>query len=484
MSMENPDFLKEKYNLHNTKEVESAAKRAEIRTGERVPLNPSDRIQNYLNRFNEILDREDEGKRERGVEALKRVLYRKFVIKPEEIPEGYFENQRRIAREQGHGEIEITNETREALAEVVIADQKSMLDNWIGYLSSNDAPYPDWLKYYAVRSVLGMGEFDKEKKQFTKRSKGTTKPFPDLNREALAYVLDVIEKKHKGEAPNLAILEDEDKEQFEKLLAGENFAKLYALAIEKVTPTAVEQLSITEGKWIKYEKNSDPMPLVESLQGYGTGWCTAGESTAEAQLKNGDFYVYYSFDNRGNPTIPRVAIRTQEGRIAEVRGIAAEQNLDPYIGDVAQEKLKEFPDGAAYEKKSQDMKCLTVLENKMKKGQELDKEDLRFLYEMDSQIQGFGYRKDPRINELITGRDMKEDLSKVVGVPKEKISLTQEEALRGGYMFHYGDLNLGEIQSAEGLTLPESVGGHLDLRSLQSAKKNKLRKQYPHIEII
>ena len=37
--------------------------------------------------------------------------------------------------------------------------------------------------------------YDKEKKQFTSRNKETTKPFPDLNREALAYVLDALEKK-------------------------------------------------------------------------------------------------------------------------------------------------------------------------------------------------------------------------------------------------------------------------------------------------
>ena len=246
--MENPDFLKEKYGLHKSPEVESATKRAETRTGEQLSQNPSERIQNYLNRFNEILDREDPAKRERGLEALKRVLHNKFVIKPEEIPEGYFANQQRIAREQGHGDIEITAEMREQLAEVIVADQQSSLDNWIDYLASPDATYPDWLKYYATRSILGLGEFDKERKQFTRRSKGTTKPFPDLNREALAYVLDAIEKKHRGEKSSLARLEDDDKEKFDQLLQGENFAKLYAWAIEKVTPASVDQLTLTQAR--------------------------------------------------------------------------------------------------------------------------------------------------------------------------------------------------------------------------------------------
>ena len=53
-----------------------------------------------------------------------------------------------------------------------------------------------------------------------------------------------------------------------------------------------------QGEWIKYEQGSDAKPLYESLQGHGTGWCTAGESTAETQLKAGDFYVFYTKDKQ------------------------------------------------------------------------------------------------------------------------------------------------------------------------------------------
>src|SRR3989344_892563 len=248
---------------------------------------------------------------------------------------------------------------KEQLTEVIITDQESSLDKWIDYLSSPDATYPDWLKYYSIRSILNLGEYDKEKKQFTKRSNTTTKPFPDLNREALAYVLDAINQKYAGQEINLSTLEEQDKEQFAKLLSGENFAKLYAWAIEKVTPESQDLLVNTQGQWLKYHQGSDHMPLVESLQGHGTGWCTAGESTAQTQLQGGDFYVYYSLDKEGQPTIPRVAIRMQENSIAEVRGVAPEQNLDPYINDIVKVKLAEFPDGPAYEQKSSDMKLLT-----------------------------------------------------------------------------------------------------------------------------
>jgi hypothetical protein len=34
---------------------------------------------------------------------------------------------------------------------------------------------------------------------------------------------------------------------------------------------------------------------------------------------------------------------------------------------------------------------------------------------------------------------------------------------------------------AEDLTLPESIGGNLDLSSLTSAEKQELRKKFPHL---
>ena len=418
--MENLDFLKNKYNLHNTEEVEKATKRTEKRTGEKVPQNPKDQIQNYLDRFTEIIERKEPGKRERGIEAIKSVIDDKYIIKPEEIPESYYENQRRIAREQGHGDVEITDEARSQLQEVIIKDQKDSLDNWIDYLSSKDATYPDWLKYFAIRNLLGMGEYDKEKKQFTKRSKGTVKPFPDINREALAYVLDAVEKKHKG-IPN-----DKDPE-FQALLQGENFAKLYAWAIDKATPESEKGLTNIKGEWVKYRQGKDHMPLVESLQGHGTGWCTAGESTAKAQLEGGDFYVYYSEDKNGKSNVPRAAIRMQGNEIGEVRGIGADQNLDPYIGDVVKKKLTEFPDGQKYEKKEANMKLLTQIDNKTKLKQPLTKDELLFLYEVNTKIEGFGYQRDPRIEEIISQRNPKEDAPIVFECEPNQIAYSEKE---------------------------------------------------------
>ncbi|MBU3934801.1 hypothetical protein KKC00_02470 [Patescibacteria group bacterium] len=455
MSERNPAFLKGKYgDLSSSKEVTKIATHAEIETGTKVPVKPEARIQNYLDYISNSIDPKNP-RREEKLARFKQSLYDGHVIKPDQVPEAYFNTQRRLAREQGHGDVEIGREQRKQLTEVIITDQKSSLDNWTDYLASPDAVYPDWLKYWAIRSILGMGEYDKEKKQFGKRRKDTVKPFPDLDREALAYVLDAVEKKYRPQVEaqlakeeemelteadleeitpeEATIIEEEQqakrKEQkaFEKLLQGESFAKLYAWAIEKVTPASQEQLSDTRGKWIKYPKGSNHTPLVQSLQGHGTGWCTAGESTARTQLDGGDFYVFYSLDPKGKPTVPRAAIRMQENSIAEVRGVGPDQNLDPHIGTVVQDKLKEFPDGKLYEKKNADMKHLTVIDDKMKKEQELNRADLVFLYELDSPIQGFGYQKDPRVQELRQQRDPKADAPVCFDCTPSQIAHTQSE---------------------------------------------------------
>ncbi|MCK5475190.1 MAG: hypothetical protein KAI71_01225 [Candidatus Pacebacteria bacterium] len=268
-----------------------------------------------------------------------------------------------------------------------------------------------------------LSSYDKEKKSFGNRRKDTVSPFPDLNREAFSYVIDIIVKKANKEKIEI----QEDNPELQKLIQSENFGKLYAYAIEKVTPAEENELLTIEGEWMKYDKDSDHMPLVESLQGHGTGWCTVGESTAEAQLKEGDFYVYYSNDKDNNPTIPRVAIRMEGDQIGEVRGIAPDQNLDNEIQDVLDEKLSEFTDKEKYEKKTADMKFLTEIEKKISKNEELKIDDLKFLYEIDSKIEGFGHEDDPRIGEITEERDIKKDLSVIFQCQADQVALSTDK---------------------------------------------------------
>lgn len=431
-------LLKKKYNLHASPEVGAAAKRTHSRTGEKIPQDPNSQIQNYLNRFREILERPDEDDKQRGLEALKGILLDKFTTHKDEIPESYWRSQEAILRERGQqGDYQrLTKKQREQwkgeTAEAVLSDQRSSLSEWIDYLSSPDSSYiPDPMKYWVFRNVIGLSEYDNEKKEFPKRSKGTLKNFPEINQEALAYVVDAVGIKLQGKSFDFENfqydLNQEEKTRFKENLKNENFSGLYAWANEQISPIPLDLLPVTEGQWVKYEHRSDPKELVIGIRGKGTGWCTAGESTARKHLGQGDFHVYYSKDYQGNPTIPRIAIRMEQNKIAEVRGIAKKQNLDPYVGDVLREKLQEFPDREIYLKKEKDSRQLTELDNKTKNGETLSKDDLKFLYAIGSTISGFGQTRDPRINELRSGRNTNEDLLIIFDCEPQQIAHSPEE---------------------------------------------------------
>lgn len=228
-----------------------------------------------------------------------------------------------------------------------------------------------------------------------------------------------------------------------------------------------------------YAQGSDHRPLVKSLEGQNTGWCTVGESTAKLQLAKGDFHVYYSLDDKGNPTIPRIAIRMEGNELAELRGVATDQNLDPQINqsNVVSEKMKEFGSKAdMFRKKDHDMKMLNQIEVKHKNRIALNKEEIKFLYEVDSKIQGFGFGKDPRIEEIKQQRDIKDDFVIVYDhkYTRDEISLSREEALSGKAKIHVGNLDLSDLTTVTGLKLPDIIDGNLNLSRLISAEGLKL----------
>jgi hypothetical protein len=474
--------------LHTSQPVEHEVERRRMaeehkneEKRETLSKKPADKIANWLKVIEKThLDHQDDP---RILDRIKEFYYKENVIKAEEIPEATFLLEQKIARDLGHGTVEITEEFRQEKASQIINNQKKSLDKWINYLSSDDAQYPMWAKYWAFKSMLSMGKLEKREDpetkeeivQFRRRSKDTVASFPPLNPRALALTIGSISSKAennfktKEEKENIKNISTKLNDvEFKELLNSESFSKIYAQFLKEMPEYSVEGLKETRGKWVVYKQGSEPDELVESLDGHPLEWCTADADTAKTQLQGGDFHVYYSNNENGKATIPRVAIRMEGNKIAEVRGIASDQNMDPYINDVVKEKMTEFPDSKEYEKKSTDMKRLTEVETKNQKGEKLSQEDIKFLYEINDKIQGFGFEEDPRILDLIDSRDVKEDISFALGYSKDEVSVTQEEALKGGIKYHHGYLLL-ENTSASDLKLPEVIKGGLNLDELVSA---------------
>lgn len=262
------------------------------------------------------------------------------------------------------------------------------------------------------RSVTDLKQYDKEKKTYPQRSRGTVDLFPEINTDALRYIHSMLSVELRGETDRYDCdLTKEQEDKLRKWLKQENFPRLYAFANELLQPIPARLLQITEGQWVKYPQGGDPFDLFESIRGRGTGWCTIGAKNAQSELAQGDFHCYYSLDEDGNPAIPRIAIRMRGSQIFELRGIVGGQNIDPYMDDVLAKKLIEFPDRDKFFKRRADMKRLTEIERKVKKDDDLDPSDLLFLYEVDEPIESFGIHRDPRIKELRDSRDPQKDLT-------------------------------------------------------------------------
>ena len=453
------DIISKMYkDLHNSERVLHVSKESDKKR---------ERLLNYFNRLEKIHKRVSESKNKSDEKLLKGFYYDLYVIKPEDIPESYFQNQVKLARERGYGNIELTNEDKKRMTDQVIEDQKHSLDKWIEYFlyDEESKSYEMWEKYWVFQGLQNLGKYDKKTYKFSKRDKTTVYPFPPVEREFIFTTLHLMEdyiKDKKGD------------EEIKSALGSGNFKMLYEYVIKQSMLKDKLQSNTTSGKWVKYEQGSDYNILRDSLQGYYTGWCTAaGENFAKSQLAGGDFYVYYSFDNNGEAKIPRIAIRMDgKNKIGEIRGIADRQNMEPEMMPILEEKLKEFPDRDKYLKKEHDMKLLTLIDKKVNNNIELTLDELKFLYEIDSKIEGFGYEKDPRINEIKNKRNIKKDCALIFDVKEEEVALSQEEweENQNKFKIFVSDLYLYGLTSADGLVLPQSVVGNLFLDNLTSAE--------------
>ena len=348
---------------------------------------PSEKIGKYLDRLERVHEKAMNHPTDTGIRSLKKFYYNHYVIQPENISDKYWQFLDSQYFEQ-YG-IHLTERLKQQHIQTILADQKTSLDKWIDYLSSEDARfYPSWARYWAFQGMLNIGAYDNQNDVYKRRDKSTVAPFVDLNQEVLAKVIDMVVQ---------SVNQEQVEENFRQLVENGNFRKLYTFLLKQSKEKVMSDTSIA-GVWKKYDMGSDYYPLWESLQGKNTGWCTAGADTCKKQLAGGDFYVYYTYDEKGEATNPRLAIRMDgKNQIGEIRGIAKDQNIEPNFGEIVEEEIKDFPDRDKYKKRLHDTKMLTTVYNKYQNHEMLTKDDLLFIY---GNVEGCGWHNDPRLNEL------------------------------------------------------------------------------------
>jgi hypothetical protein len=332
------------------------------------------------------------------------------------------------------------------------------------------------------------------KVNFQNRKENSIKDFPILNPALIGEINDIVEfcktqsmtdietkiqEKYATKSPEFAnflvnnikvnkgkeILENANNQvngQSSHTSISINFAALYAF-LQNQSRKEID-LTTTDGEWRKFPKDSDANELRDSIKAFNTGWCVQGLETAQGYLDKGDFHIYYSKDAIGKVTIPRLAIAMRDDQIIEVRGIAAKQNLDPYIANVINENGRTiiaeklyskddqgkaiFPNSEQWLRADQDMKDLTILHTKFKNSQEFTDKDLFFIYEICGTIQSLGYVADPRISEILKSRDRTEDFQ---------------------HMMNLAELPTGELEKLRSQT--DEYGNNALMRAARSGSK-------------
>jgi len=449
----------EQYKVQDKSEAKDAAKRKEIRTGEEgIFEDRSKRIEAYIERLEEIFTHPDTKTRERRTDIFKeKFLYPAVIVKNENFPESYFEYQKQLAKERGMGEIEFSPEDKQkAIADTQEAQRKS-LDAWIDHLAGDNCHYPSDIKYFAAQGILKTGKFDEKAYRFSDREKSTTASFRQIDHEALSMVMGALEAvHHQGDTGSY------HSELLDLIKRNKDFGSMYAEAMRYLDKEASKDkaLEITDGEWRVFKQDSDPRELVNAFAGKRAFLCLGNIGDASGYLKQGDVQVYFSNNRAGEPVWPRAAIAIKpEMGAYELRGTYnPNEDIDPEIAktDIIKERLTTIKNGESFAKKDADMRKVTELyercfkiDKKTKEktylNPELTKDDLVFLYEIDLPIEGFGYQKDPRVQELRAQRNLEEDMSIIFECAKDEIARTPDD-INGNTRAYVGQLELGIFQ--------------------------------------
>lgn len=376
----------------------------------------------------------------------------------EDIPDSYWKQQEQILRDNGQGR-ELSRREKEILAEDLIEKQRQSITSWTNYLSDKNCPYPLWFKVYAFDGVSKMGLINKETKEFEKRDKSTVASFPTLNPEVLAKVYRNINEFYAVDK-KAWLAQHPDDAKLESLVKSGNFPKLYAKELFETktiikTPEKPEDI---EGDWFTYQLG-DEDELAKTAE--GTGWCIADPNVAHNYLSYGNYagndndweedednpeednqnsskakFIIFRLKAPNSPdgysTNGVASIRLDpDGKVAEVSGLDSGQALEDSLVQTVKEKVLSLPGGKEFLQKFEDKQTLIKLDHKLQNGEDLTKEELSFLYELDRPIATLDtYNdEDPRITELKEKYDLEYALEKGVDVNKLVSNLNTDDIL-------------------------------------------------------
>ncbi|RYC73373.1 hypothetical protein [Candidatus Nanosyncoccus nanoralicus] len=406
----------------------------------------------YLSRLDRMIEKHGD--------ALEQKLWKasaeNLVMDYEDIPEAYWKQQEQILRDNGQGR-ELSEYEKEILAEDLIDKQRQSITSWANYLGDKNCPYPTWFKVYAFDGISKMSNaLNLDDADYNRRDNTTALSFPKLNAEILAKVYRQINDFYGVDKENW-LAQHSDDEKLVSLVKSANFPKLYAkeLVDTKVILKTPERTEDVHGDWFEY-KLGDEEEIASLAE--GTRWCVVDPNVAHNYLVYGQYsnpeedddydqdyeddedwedddyedddyddddqaetyehddvevenpeakFIIFRLEDPNSPGVfasnGSASIRLDpDGIVDEVSGLNDGQAVEDALVPIVKEKALSLPGGEKYLQKFDDKQTLIKLDNKMEAGEDLTKEELSFLYELDRPIATLDTynREDPRIPEL------------------------------------------------------------------------------------
>ena len=456
----------------------------------------------YLSRLDRIIKKHGDKAEQKIWEASAESVVMDF----EDIPDSYWKQQEQILRDNGQGR-ELSRSKKEILADDLIEKQRESITSWTNYLGDKNCPYPLWFKVYAFDGISKMSNaLNLDDANYDRRDHTTALSFPKLNAEILAKVYRQINNFYGVDKEDW-LKKNSDDEKLVSLVKSANFPKLYAkeLLDTKVILKTPERAEDVHGDWFEY-KLGDEEEIADLAE--GTRWCVVDPNVAHNYLTYGQFinpgednnyddddwedddqteypeakFIIFRLEDPNSPGVyasnGSASIRLDpDGMVAEVSGLGEGQAIEDALVPTVKKKTLSLPGGEKYLQKFDDKQTLIRLDKKMKKGQDLTKEELSFLYELDRPIATLDTynRRDPRIPELKEKYNVEYALEKGLDIDKIISSLGPNTLIQNlDSLIKYGaDIdnitsNIDSYDIAANLDTLLDHGANIDVNELAS----------------
>ena len=456
----------------------------------------------YLSRLSNMIEKHGDAIEQKLWEASAESVVMDF----EDIPDSYWKQQEQILRDNGQGR-ELSRSEKEILADDLIEKQRESITSWTNYLGDKNCPYPLWFKVYAFDGISKMSNaLNLDDANYDRRDHTTALSFPKLNAEILAKVYRQINNFYGVDKEDW-LKKNSDDEKLVSLVKSANFPKLYAkeLLDTKVILKTPERAEDVHGDWFEY-KLGDEEEIADLAE--GTRWCVVDPNVAHNYLTYGQFinpgednnyddddwedddqteypeakFIIFRLEDPNSPGVyasnGSASIRLDpDGMVAEVSGLGEGQAIEDALVPTVKKKTLSLPGGEKYLQKFDDKQTLIRLDKKMKKGQDLTKEELSFLYELDRPIATLDTynRRDPRIPELKEKYNVEYALEKGLDIDKIISSLGPNTLIQNlDSLIKYGaDIdnitsNIDSYDIAANLDTLLDHGANIDVNELAS----------------